>query len=99
MYQTKQPSQKIDQGYYLPPHEAPSPMISSPAPPSHPSHTRPPLNHPQTEAFLSIDQHYYRAVVSSAVEKAAGTTALAALVWGGRVVVANAGDSRAVLSR
>ena len=36
---------------------------------------------------------------AEAPERDAGATALAALVWGGRLVVANAGDSRAVLSR
>jgi serine/threonine protein phosphatase PrpC len=38
-------------------------------------------------------------VVAGGHAAAAGTTALAALVWGGRVVLANAGDSRAVLSK
>lgn len=51
-----------------------------------------------TEAFMSIEQEYC-ASVRGGLEAAAGTTALAALVWGGSVVVANAGDSRAVLSR
>ncbi|GBF93966.1 phosphatase 2C-like [Raphidocelis subcapitata] len=51
-----------------------------------------------TDAFLSIEAEY-EAVVSRGAAAAAGTTALAALVWGGRVVLANAGDSRAVLSR
>ena len=51
-------------------------------------------------AFVTTDEAYYRAVHrAEAPERDAGATALAALVWGGRLVVANAGDSRAVLSR
>jgi hypothetical protein len=57
-----------------------------------------PLPHPKTDAFLSIELEYHSVVVRGHAP-AAGTTALAALVWGGRVVLANAGDSRAVLCR
>jgi len=54
----------------------------------------------QRAAFTALDEAYYRAVHrAEAPERDAGATALAALVWGGRLVVANAGDSRAVLSR
>ncbi len=51
----------------------------------------------QHEAFLQIDCDYYAATSSTGTS--AGTTALAAVVWGGHVVVANAGDSRAVIGR
>jgi hypothetical protein len=56
---------------------------------------------PQAEAFMQIDRDYLAAISSSAAaaEDSAGTTALAAVVWGSTLYVANAGDSRAVLSR
>lgn len=48
-------------------------------------------------AFLAVDQQYLAAI--SHKEDSAGTTALAALVWGGHIYLANAGDCRAVMSR
>lgn len=53
------------------------------------------------DAFMQIDADYLAAISSSAAatQAAAGTTALAAVVWGSTLYVANAGDSRAVLSR
>ncbi|KAF6260544.1 phosphatase 2C-like domain-containing protein [Scenedesmus sp. NREL 46B-D3] len=53
------------------------------------------------DAFMQIDQDYLAAISSSAAAAydSAGTTALAAVVWGSTLYVANAGDSRAVLSR
>jgi protein phosphatase 2C family protein 2/3 len=55
----------------------------------------------QAEAFMQIDRDYLAAISSSAAaaEDSAGTTALAAVIWGSTLYVANAGDSRAVLSR
>jgi protein phosphatase 2C family protein 2/3 len=47
---------------------------------------------------VQIDQLYY-AEVSEQAGESAGTTALAAVVQGNTLYVANAGDSRAVLSR
>lgn len=61
-----------------------------------------------SQAFMEIDRDYGAAVTSRAAGTAAaagddssgaGTTALAALIWGEQLFVANAGDSRAVLSR
>lgn len=51
-----------------------------------------------TEAFVQIDQDYLTAINDTGTT-GAGTTALAAVVWGSTLYVANAGDSRAVLSR
>eukprot|EP00878_Enallax_costatus_P018467 GHUV01019442.1.p1 GENE.GHUV01019442.1~~GHUV01019442.1.p1 ORF type:complete len:267 (+),score=81.84 GHUV01019442.1:180-980(+) len=53
------------------------------------------------EAILQIEHQYWTAYSSSAAaaDAAGGTTALAAVVWGNTLYVANAGDSRAVLSR
>jgi protein phosphatase 2C family protein 2/3 len=50
---------------------------------------------------MQIDRDYLAAISSSAAaaEDSAGTTALVAVVWGSTLFVANAGDSRAVLSR
>jgi protein phosphatase 2C family protein 2/3 len=55
----------------------------------------------QADAFMQIDRDYLAAISSSATaaQDSAGTTALAAVVWGSSLYVANAGDSRAVLSR
>lgn len=52
----------------------------------------------QRKAFRIADEDFYRAV-AAAEECDAGSTALAALVLGASLLVANAGDSRAVLSR
>jgi protein phosphatase 2C family protein 2/3 len=51
-----------------------------------------------TKAFVQIDQDYLAALNNSGTA-GSGTTALAAVVWGNTLYVANAGDSRAVLSR
>eukprot|EP00882_Tetradesmus_deserticola_P022234 GHRQ01024128.1.p1 GENE.GHRQ01024128.1~~GHRQ01024128.1.p1 ORF type:complete len:295 (-),score=57.41 GHRQ01024128.1:237-1121(-) len=53
------------------------------------------------DTFLQIDRDYLAAISSSAAaaRDSAGTTALAAVVWGSSLFVANAGDSRAVLCR
>jgi protein phosphatase 2C family protein 2/3 len=51
----------------------------------------------QASALLTIDHHYYLA--TSSADDSAGTTALAALIWGSALYIANVGDSRAVLSR
>ncbi|CAL8461814.1 g1345 [Coccomyxa elongata] len=52
------------------------------------------------KAFRLTDEAFYRAVYrAEAPVKDAGSTALAVLVVGSLVLVANAGDSRAVLSR
>lgn len=54
----------------------------------------------QRRAFRLTDEAFYRAVHrADPLEKDAGSTALAVLVVGTQVLVANAGDSRAVLSR
>lgn len=54
----------------------------------------------QRKAFRLTDEAFYRAVYRvKSPEKDAGSTALAVLVVGSLVLVANAGDSRAVLSR
>ena len=54
----------------------------------------------QRKAFRLTDMEFYRAVYrAEAPVKDAGSTALAVLVVGSLVLVANAGDSRAVLSR
>lgn len=50
------------------------------------------------EAFVQIDQQYY-AALKGCTGESAGTTALAVLVWGTTLYVANAGDSRAVISQ
>lgn len=50
------------------------------------------------EGFLLTDREYFKSC-SIDEHKESGTTALAALLWGRRLVIANAGDSRAVLSR
>ena len=47
----------------------------------------------QAEAFVAIDQQYY-AALRGCTGESAGTTALAALVWGDTVYVANAGEAR-----
>lgn len=56
------------------------------------------------QAFLLADREYFQSchdVVEQLRDEhlESGTTALAALLWGSRLVIANAGDSRAVLSR
>ncbi len=54
----------------------------------------------QRKAFRLTDEAFYRAVYrAEAPVRDAGSTALAVLVVGSLVLVANAGDSRAVLSR
>ena len=54
----------------------------------------------QRAAFVGVDEEFYRAVHAREGPLCdAGATALAALVWGRALFVANAGDSRAVLSR
>lgn len=45
----------------------------------------------QGDAFLQIDRDYL-ATVGSSTGESAGTTALTALVWEGRLYVANAGE-------
>lgn len=49
-------------------------------------------------SFLRLDEEFY-AEVAAGRAAASGSTALAALVWGSQLLVANAGDSRAVLCR
>jgi protein phosphatase 2C family protein 2/3 len=56
-----------------------------------------PLPAAQASALLTIDHHYYLA--THLADDSAGTTALAALIWGSALYIANVGDSRAVLSR
>jgi len=56
------------------------------------------LFHSQREACLLTDQQFEEAC-SSLPEEASGTTAIVALVLGKKIIVANIGDSRAVLSR
>lgn len=54
----------------------------------------------QRRAFRLTDEAFYRAVHRmDHPERDAGSTALAALLVGSTLLVANAGDSRAVLSR
>jgi hypothetical protein len=45
----------------------------------------------QVEAFVQIDQQYY-AALKGCTGESAGTTALAVLVWGTTLYVANAGQ-------
>jgi len=45
----------------------------------------------QVEAFVQIDQQYF-AALRGCTGESAGTTALAALVWGETLYVANAGE-------
>lgn len=54
----------------------------------------------QVNAFKRTDEEFYEAVHrEEEPERDAGTTALAALVAGDALLVANAGDCRAVLCR
>ncbi len=54
----------------------------------------------QVNAFKRTDEEFYKAVHrEQEPERDAGTTALAALVAGDALLVANAGDCRAVLCR
>jgi serine/threonine protein phosphatase PrpC len=53
----------------------------------------------QTEAFLRTDEMLYDLVVRKRAQEDSGSTALAALVAGGDLIVANAGDCRAILCR
>ena len=46
-----------------------------------------------------LSKHEYGCIIASSYDFQVGTTALVALVWQDRFMVANAGDSRAVLSR
>lgn len=56
--------------------------------------------HVQVNAFRRTDEHFYEAVHRKhEPERDAGTTALAALVAGNALLVANAGDCRAVICR
>ena len=52
----------------------------------------------QNTAFLDLDERFYEAVQDKR-RTASGCTLLAALLWGSQLVIANAGDSRAVLCR
>ena len=54
------------------------------------------------QAFLRTDRELYSAShgpVSTNFAEGSGTTALTALIWGDQLIVANAGDCRAVLCR
>jgi Protein phosphatase 2C len=53
----------------------------------------------QTGAFLKADEMLYDLVVTERKMEDSGSTALAALVHGCQLFIANAGDSRAVLCR
>lgn len=55
-----------------------------------------PLPPAQRDGFLETERKYYEAWRACEVSDA-GTTALALLVWGGTLYLANLGDSRAVL--
>ena len=54
------------------------------------------------QAFLRTDRELYSAIhgpVGTNFAEGSGTTALTALIWGDQLIVANAGDCRAVLCR
>lgn len=53
----------------------------------------------QRAAFVKADEKLYDLVVTERKMEDSGSTALAAVVHGSQLFVANAGDSRAVLSR
>lgn len=53
----------------------------------------------QNSAFLELDELFYKAVQGENPPHCSGSTVLAALLQGSKLHVANAGDSRAVLSK
>ena len=56
----------------------------------------------QVQAFVRTDRELYdasQAPLSESSPACSGTTALTALIWGDQLIVANAGDCRAVLCR
>lgn len=53
----------------------------------------------QNSAFLELDEQFYKAVQDESPPHCSGSTVLAALLQGSQLHVANAGDSRAVISK
>lgn len=53
----------------------------------------------QNSAFVELDEQFYKAVLDEKPPHSSGSTVLAALLQGSRLHIANAGDSRAVISK